>query len=273
MSKFSRKRQMDELPSRGTRFITMLQKPIHWIGLCIGIGIAEVVDIFKHWIGGKAMDWIVDHFGSIGIFLFSYKFAVLTLAIVLGWLWLVWVALREAHISRESLLVDTRGQRLTKTLVSKKWAYGFLGVFALISACLVYGAFDFYRGSFLLNTYPLGYVIFDMDTVSGAVTPSEMRRGLEAYQFDFRPVRILEDTPTHIEIELPDVLKDHKLLLSGAKIGGDRATMQQFGAGYGFGDGDTQVMATGQVLRYEGDRIVWICGFRRTHMKMPSAPR
>jgi len=261
MSKFSRKREMEEIPPLGTRIITGIQRRTHWIGVCLGTGV--LLDILKHWIGGKAMDWLFNHFGVLGIFLLSYKFAILTLAIILVLLWLAWVALREANVPRESLLTDEHCRPLKVRQVSRGWAIWFSVGVTICILFVGYGVWDYYRSSFLLNTYPLGYVIFDMDTVTGAVAPSETRRGLEAYQFDFRPVRILENTPTHIAIELPDLLKNHQLILTGAGISGDRATMQQFGAGYAFSDGEHQIMATGQVLRYEGERIVWILGFRR----------
>ncbi len=89
--------------------------------------------------------------------------------------------------------------------------------------------------------------------VTGAVTPYEMRRGLEAYQFDFRPVHVIENTTTHVSMQLPDVFKDGKLLLSGAM----------------FSDGDGQVFILGRALEYRGNRMVWVIGFQRLHFKLP----
>jgi len=271
MSDIRRKRQAERnIPDLGTRIILRIQKRIHWIALCLGLGIGGLTDIFKHWLGGRAMDWIVDNFGSIGIFLLSYKFAVLTLVIILILLGLAWVTLREAYISQESIIEETAGTPYRVTRVSRRWAHWFLVAVGVCILFVGYGVVDYYRSSFLLNTYPLGYVIFDTDTVSGAVTPKVTQQGLEAYQFDFRPVRILENTRSRIAIALPDVLKNHRTLMTGAQIGGDRATMQQFGAGYMFSDGSAQIWAVGQVLEYEGDRIIWVCGFRRTHLTLPS---
>jgi hypothetical protein len=269
MSDIRRKRQIERVtPDLGTRIILAIQRRIRWvIGLVLGAGAA---DFFKGWIGGNAMDRLFGHFGSLGIFVLRYKFAVLTLAIIVILLWLAWVALREAYISQESIIADYQGMPFRVTHVSKKWANWFLVSVVVCILFVGYGVIDYYHSSFLLNTYPLGYVIFDMDTVSGAVTPMETRRGMEAYQFDFRPVRILENTPTRITIQLPDVLKNHVSLVTGARIGGDRATMQKFGSGYLFSDGKDQIWAVGQVLRYEGERIVWVLGFQRTHIVLPS---
>lgn len=105
--------------------------------------------------------------------------------------------------------------------------------------------------------------------VTGAVTPYEMRRGLEAYQFDFRPVHVIENTTTHVSMQLPDVFKDGKLLLSGAVIGGDKHSMNAWSSGAMFSDGDGQVFILGRALEYRGNRMVWVIGFQRLHFKVP----
>lgn len=105
--------------------------------------------------------------------------------------------------------------------------------------------------------------------VTGAVTPYEMRRGLEAYQFDFRPVHVIENTTTHVSMQLPDVFKDGKLLLSGAVIGGDKHSMNAWSSGAMFSDGDGQVFILGRALEYRGNRMVWVIGFQRLHFKLP----
>jgi hypothetical protein len=121
----------------------------------------------------------------------------------------------------------------------------------------------------LLQEYPLGYAIFDVDAVSGAVTPEEAHQGLEAFEFDFRPVKIVENTDNHITIQLPNLLKDGKLFLSDAQISGDKRTMLQYGSGYMFNG----VLATGQVMQYNGSRTTWLFGLRRvaTPPKRPSS--
>ena len=113
-----------------------------------------------------------------------------------------------------------------------------------------------------LKLYPLGYTVFDVDFVTGSVTPEQAKQGLEAYEFDYRSVRIIENTPSQIRIQLPDVLKSHKLLLSKAVIGGDKKTMQTYGAGYGFYDSSTSILGIGRVLTYSGSTVVWIFGLQ-----------
>ena len=114
-----------------------------------------------------------------------------------------------------------------------------------------------------LSQYPLGYTIFQLDSVTGAVTPYQARQGLEAYEFNFKTAEIVENTATRISIRLPEVLKDGKPLFTNAIIGGDKKTMEEYGAGYTFGDGFLQVLGTGQVLKYDGNRVTWIFGLGR----------
>ena len=115
----------------------------------------------------------------------------------------------------------------------------------------------------LLLQYPLGYTIFEVDSVTSAVTPLQARQGLEAYEFNFAKVRITEDNSTHISMQLPDVLKDGKPILTDAQISGDKLTMLRYGAGYFFGDGSISVLGTGQVLQYKGNQVIWIFGLRQ----------
>src|SRR3977135_3462998 len=95
-----------------------------------------------------------------------------------------------------------------------------------------------------LAQYPLGYTIFDVDYISGAYTPYQVRQGLEEYEFNFRPVQIIENTPTRISIRLPEVVKNGKPLFTNATIGGDKESMKHFGAGNGFSNGTNQVLGT-----------------------------
>jgi hypothetical protein len=120
-----------------------------------------------------------------------------------------------------------------------------------------------------LSQYPLGYTIFQLDSVTGAVTPYQARQGLEAYEFNFKTAEIVENTATRISIQLPEVLKDGKPLFKNAIIGGDKKTMEEYGAGYMFGDASLGVLGTGQVLQYDGNRIIWIFGLRRISVPLP----
>lgn len=63
-----------------------------------------------------------------------------------------------------------------------------------------------------LEEFPLGFVVFETDAVTGSFTPTGARQGLETYAFNFQTAKILENTPTKITIRLPDVMKMARLL-------------------------------------------------------------
>jgi hypothetical protein len=120
-----------------------------------------------------------------------------------------------------------------------------------------------------LSQYPLGYTIFQLDSVTGAMTPYQARQGLEAYEFNFKTAGIVENTATRISIQLPEVLKDGKPLFKNATIGGDKKSMEEYGAGYIFSDGPIGVLGSGRVLQYDGNRVIWIFGLRRISPPLP----
>jgi hypothetical protein len=117
----------------------------------------------------------------------------------------------------------------------------------------------------LLEKYPLGYVIFDLDYVTSAVTPLETRKGLEAYQYDFRPVKVLENTNDRISIQLPDLIKDKKVILQG-RTGGIKR-VGNLGGYMAEADG-VGVMVWGEILAIKESEITFLVGFERAP-KMP----
>ncbi len=113
-----------------------------------------------------------------------------------------------------------------------------------------------------LEQYPLGYTIFTINAVTEAVTPVDAHHGKGSYDFDFRYARILSLTPDHIEIRLPDLIEDGKVLYAKPNIGGDLRSMQLSGAGFHIGVGCQELEGIGQVLQYNGNQITWIFGLR-----------
>lgn len=114
----------------------------------------------------------------------------------------------------------------------------------------------------LLKRYPLGYVVFNLDYVTNAVTPFEARAGLGNFQYDFRPVRVLQNTDQRIAIQLPDLLKDGKLMLSGCNTGGIKRVGNLGGYGARSSDG-FGVMVLGEILGINGSEITFLVGFQR----------
>jgi hypothetical protein len=117
------------------------------------------------------------------------------------------------------------------------------------------------RGETYLLKYPLGYVIFEADRVTGAVTPFETRAGFESYQFDFRAVRVAQTSPGRIELHLPDVFKDGQQIVRAAGVAGPQQT-GPFGL-VGFGTYGQEGIGEGaEILAINGSRITFLVGFR-----------
>jgi hypothetical protein len=272
MSDIRRQHQLERKTADfATKLFLVLQKD--WKGFLGLIGVPCFLGLLLNYVTGKAMDFVVENLfklGPLGKWIATYPLGLVTLGLIAALAWLIVAAIRESNVIEESDILDANGEPYAVRRVSKAWSRGFILTAVICIVIIGYGGYVYYRTIPLLEQYPLGYVIFDMDAVSGAVTPVETQKGLEAYQFDFRPVRILENTQSRIAIQLPNVLKNHTPLLTGAHVGGDRVTMHKFGAGYFFSDGQDQIWAVGQVLRYEGERIVWVLGFQRTHITLPS---
>jgi hypothetical protein len=114
----------------------------------------------------------------------------------------------------------------------------------------------------LLKKYPLGYVVFNLDYVTNAVTPFQTRQGLERFQYDFRPVRVLRNTDDQIAIQLPDLIENKKVILTGNQTGGTKKVgnlggyMAQNSTGVG-------VMVWGEILAIRGSEITFLVGFDR----------
>jgi len=112
----------------------------------------------------------------------------------------------------------------------------------------------------LLKKYPLGYVVFDVDFVTNAVTPLEARKGLEAYQYDFRPVRITQNTADRIAIRLPDLIKDKKLVLTGGETGGWKR-VGNLGGYLAEDKNGVGVQVWGEILTIKGSEVTFLVGF------------
>lgn len=115
----------------------------------------------------------------------------------------------------------------------------------------------------LLEKYPLGYVIYDVDYVTDAVTPLDVRKGLEAYQFDFRTVHVTA-VGNQIAVQLPDLIKDKQLVLKGNRTGGPKRVGDL--GGYFMADKDgVGVQVWGEILAINGSDITFLVGLEKFH--------
>jgi hypothetical protein len=109
----------------------------------------------------------------------------------------------------------------------------------------------------LFAKYPLGYVIFDLD-YENRVIPYDSRRILDKYDLDWNVVRFTKNTPTQIEIRLPDAkIKNGGAALTNAVTGGIKRVGNL--GGYMIGD----LMVWGEILAIRQNGIIFLVGFDR----------
>jgi hypothetical protein len=114
---------------------------------------------------------------------------------------------------------------------------------------------DQYRKKMLIK-YPLGYAIFDIDYQDHV--SSYDQQGLNEIQLDWKPVRITRNTPSEIELRLPDVSDKNgqpifrNTLTDGPRQVGDLGGTLQKG-----------IMVVGEILSIKNNAIVFLVGFSR----------
>ena len=111
----------------------------------------------------------------------------------------------------------------------------------------------------LLAKYPLGYVIFDVDSTD-SVFPYK-KELVERWDFDWSVVRLTESTHSDIAIRMPDIRRkgaSHPLI-SGIGIGGEKKVGPFAGGVNIFTDGTINMKAEILAIRHDG--IVFLIGF------------
>ncbi len=199
MSQLRRENQAARLsfdkPRFARRLILIAYK--RWKQILVFLGFSEglkLIQLLQEDARIKFVDWALIRLGSFGAWVAGFHFAFLVLAVIVIILLLIVAAIRESLAPKESIILDSQEKPYKVQRIPPWWSTGFSVIGTLLALVLIYGAYDYYRTLPLLDKYPLGYVIFDTDYVTSAATPLETRRGLEAYQFDFRPVRITQNT-------------------------------------------------------------------------------
>jgi hypothetical protein len=109
----------------------------------------------------------------------------------------------------------------------------------------------------LLSKYPLGYVVFELD-YENQVILYDSKTVLDKYDLDWTVVRFTKNTPTEVELRLPDArLKNGGTALTNIVAGGSK----KVGNLGGFGNGDLTVR--GEILAIQQNGIVFLVGFDR----------
>lgn len=263
MSELRRRRQAQRaLPDFQTKLIITLGK--YWKQFLAVIGVPTGLDIFREIARAKAGDWILERLGtlgSIGSWVATYPFALVTVGLAVAIVSLVVVASRNSDAHSESTILDSEGNPYHVPRVSKALTRGLAIVAVICVAFIGYGVYIYYRTTPLLEKYPLGYVVFTDDYLTGAVTPLEARRGFETYGFDFRPVRITQNTTDRIAIRLPDMLKDKKVMATGVETGGWKRV--GYLGGGAIGDDKGMIVELAEILAIKESEITFLVGFQR----------
>ena len=266
MSQLRREKQATRLASQklglGSRVILIAYKK--WKQILVFLGFSEglkLIQLLQEHTRIKFVDWALGRLGSFGAWLAGFHFAFLVLAVIVVILLLVVAAMRESLEPKESMILDSQEKPYQVQRIPSWWSATFSVIGTILALVFLYGAYDYYRTLPLLDKYPLGYVIFDADYVTSAVTPLETRRGLEAYQFDFRPVRIAQNTKDRITIRLPDLIKDKKLVATGVETGGWKRVGNLGGAA--IGDDKGTVFELAEILAIKDSEITFVVGFQR----------
>jgi hypothetical protein len=231
------------------------------------IGVSGFLDLVREFARGKAMEWIYQNLGSVGVWIASYKLAGFTIGIITVILWLIVSVVKETR-ARESTILDSGGKPYQIRTLSKAWARSAVAVSCVFVVLLVYGAYRFYRitPQVLLEKYPLGYVIFDVDQ-ENSVFPYDTKYLLDQWDFDWSTVRIEEGKPGNqdiISVTLPNIRpkSGHGLVMHDAQfewpkrvgpLGNSVLRTPQF-------DMRAEILA----IRPKG--IVFLIGFARTSM-------
>jgi hypothetical protein len=266
MSQLRRENQAKRLAAAKPTFATRIAFNLsrQWKTLLALFGVSSGLEILREYLRSKAMDWVLEKIGgvgSIGLWVATYPFALLTIAVVGAIFWLIWITLRDPDERKDAVILDSSGNAYQPQRLSRTWRRWF-AVAAVICILFVgYGGYVYLTKIPLLEKYPLGYVIFDADYVTDAVTPLETRRGLEAYQFDFRPVRITQNTNDRIAIRLPDLIKNKQVVATGVETGGWKRVGNLGGAA--IADDKGGVMELAEILAIKDSTVTFLVGFDR----------
>lgn len=117
-----------------------------------------------------------------------------------------------------------------------------------------------------LARFPLGFAIFDIDTVTNNCIPRLVRSGNgRHFNFGFQTAKVLENDSQRVTLQLPELWSDGRRLIGAGTASGDPRTMEAYGGGYGYGleNGDGISLYV-QVLSYEGPTSMkWVIGLTR----------
>ena len=207
------------------------------------------------------MDWIYEHLGTVGVWIVSYKLALVTLGVVLIIVWVSVAVIREAHTVRESVIVNHKGEPYRIHAVSKPWATALTAGFLATILLLSYGTYSFYRSTpqALLDKYPLGYVIFKAD-YTNAVFPYQEHYLLDRYEFNWPTANVDQNSRDFIRITMPDMIDRYtgntfsRITVGSQKRVGSVPTVF-------YSDGRIEIH--GEIIAINRSGVIFAIGFKR----------
>jgi hypothetical protein len=237
------------------------------------IGVGAFVDLFKEYGRSKAMDWMANSFmrlGDFGIWAATYQFAFVTIGLVCAFVWLIWATIRESETANKLKILDPSGKPFVLVTLPKSWSRAFTAACMILIGFLSYGAYVYYTRVPLLRQYPLGYVIYDDDYITSAISSLEAHRGIEGYTFDIRPAGIKSLDNDRIAIQLPDLIKNNQRLLtngftSGPKRVGNLGCINAM-------DDKKMILGCADILEIEGSKITFLIGFSELRFTQHPGP-
>lgn len=151
------------------------------------------------------MEWLYQNLGTVGAWLASYKLVGTTIGLVTIILWLAVSVFKETR-EKESVILDHEGNPYQIRTVSKAQAAGIIGATITCIGLVIYGAYSFYRvtPTNLLEKYPLGYIIFDVDRQSG-VFPYETKYLMKDWSVDWNGVHLTDTGNGNITLIVPRI--------------------------------------------------------------------
>jgi hypothetical protein len=228
-------------------------------------GAQTLSQVLRGWIVGKFMDSLFAEMGSLGLWLLTYPFAILTLVLIGIIVWIARVVISEATSSYTSTILDPKGNPINVKNVPQKWTIGFTLSCLAIIVFLGYGIVTWYHATpqALLEKYPLGYVMFRFD-YQNEVFPYENRQLLDDYNFDWNRIRIVKSMPNMIGVQIPN------MHLADLPRGIFQDISFFFPKKVGMGPtvfGDDKISLVEETLAVNGNGIVFLLGFK------PSPPK
>jgi hypothetical protein len=256
VAKSSKPIPISDLPSRVIRLVRSHAKKA--IALLLGSGILQLfVDYYR----SKAMDYLMSQLGELGVWIVGYKFAVFTLVLIGLIIWTIGLVIRDSRQERESAILDHRGSPIIVRKTEPSAAFKFsLGAIVVV-AILAYGTVRFYQNTpdALLRKYPLGYVIFKLDS-RNEVFPYVSRSFLTEYTFDWNNVRVMGTDKNIISISLPNIYTKEggRVIFDNSGVG----VPNRVGPFNAVSFGSERIDLAGEILSITKSGIVFVFGFK-----------